>query len=160
MKEKDFLKELGYLGFTTRLKRISDSLMHDGRKMYKELAVEIEPNWFVIFKLLIKYEKMTVTEIAENIQMSHPSVIAITNKMLDKQFLISIKDKDDSRKRVLYLSKKAVDNMPKYQKIWDAGVSVMDKVLDGLDALNFISEMENRFNNSGFKKRTLTQLND
>lgn len=160
MKEKDFLKELGYLGFTTRLKRISDSLMHDGRKMYKELAVEIEPNWFVIFKLLIKYEKMTVTEIAENIQMSHPSVIAITNKMLDKQFLISVKDKDDSRKRVLYLSKKAVDNMPKYQKIWDAGISAMDKVLDGLDALNFISEMENRFNNSGFKERTLTQLND
>lgn len=160
MKDNDFLRELGYLGFTTRLKRISDAMMHDGRKMYKELEVAIEPNWFVIFKILAKNEKMTVTEIAENIQMSHPSVIAITNKMLSKRFLISTKDKDDSRKRMLYLSKKALDNMPEYQKIWDAGTAVLSKALKGLDALNFITEMEKRFKQSSFKERTLAKLND
>jgi DNA-binding MarR family transcriptional regulator len=160
MKQNDFLKELGYLGFTTRLKRISDAMMHDGRKMYQELDVAIEPNWFVIFKILAKNEKMTVTEIAENIQMSHPSVIAITNKMLSKQFLISTKDKDDSRKRMLYLSKKALDNMPVYQKIWDAGIEAINKALKGLDALNFITEMEERFKQSNFKERTLAELND
>lgn len=160
MKENDFLKELGYLGFTTRLKRISDALMHDGRKMYKELTVEIEPNWFVIFKILLKYEKMTVTEIAEKIQMSHPSVIAITNKMLAKRFLISEKDKSDSRKRVLYLSEKSIKNMPSYQNIWNAGITAMEKALKGLDALEFISQIENRFNDFGFKERTLSQLND
>lgn len=160
MKENDFLKELGYLGFTTRLKRISDALMHDGRKMYKELDVEIEPNWFVIFKILTKYEKITVTEIAERIQMSHPSVIAITNKMLVKRFLISEKDKNDSRKRVLYLSEKSIKNMPSYQNIWNAGIAAMEKALKGLDALDFILNMEDRFNNVGFKDRTLSQLND
>lgn len=160
MKDNDFLRELGYLGFTTRLKRISDAMMHDGRKMYKELEVAIEPNWFVIFKILAKNEKMTVTEIAENIQMSHPSVIAITNKMLSKRFLISTKDKDDSRKRMLYLSKKALDNMPEYQKIWDAGTAVLSKALKGLDPLNFITEMEKRFKQSSFKERTLAKLND
>jgi DNA-binding MarR family transcriptional regulator len=91
--------------------------------------------------------------------MSYPSVIVITNKMLAKRFLVSIKDKDDFRKRVLYLSEKAIEQMPDHQKIWDAGISAMDKALKGLDALSFISEMENRFNKNGFKERTLLEIN-
>ena len=73
--ENDFVKELGYLGFTMRLKRISDALMHEGRRLYSELDVDIEPNWFVIFKLLGKHGAMTVTEISERVLMAHPSVI-------------------------------------------------------------------------------------
>jgi DNA-binding MarR family transcriptional regulator len=82
MKDVDFLRELGTISFVTRLKRISDAMLHDGRKIYKKFGYDIEPNWFVIFKLLEKYGELTVTEIADKIGFRHPSVIAIVNKML------------------------------------------------------------------------------
>jgi DNA-binding MarR family transcriptional regulator len=156
--ENDFVKELGYLGFTMRLKRISDTLMHEGRRLYSDLDVDIEPNWFVIFKLLGARGAMTVTEIAESILMAHPSVITITNKMLRSGYLISEKDPVDSRKRILDLSDRAIKMLPEYEKIWDAGEIGIEKTLEGLDPLLFITEMENRFAQNGFKQRTLKEL--
>lgn len=156
--ENDFVKELGYLGFTMRLKRISDALMHEGRRLYSELDVDIEPNWFVVFKLLQSRGAMTVTQIAESVLMAHPSVITITNKMLSAGYLVSEKDPEDSRKRLMDLSDRAIKMLPEYEKIWDAGEIGIEKALDGLDPLQFITEMESRFAQHNFKQRTLKEL--
>ncbi len=158
MRNQDFVKELGYLGFTTRLKRISDMLMHEGRRLYSELDIDIEPNWFVIFKLLQTRGPMSVTEIADSILMSHPSIIAITNKMLASGYLLSEKDKTDSRKRVLELSDRAVRKLPSYTKIWKAGEEGVESALKGYDALEFLTRVEDVFSEKGFKERTLSQL--
>jgi len=158
MEEKDFLQELGYLGFTVRLKRISDAMMHEGRRLYSELNIDIEPNWFVIFKLLKSRGVMSVMEISESIMISHPSVIAMTNKMIDRGYLISEKDKNDSRKRVLDLSARAIKMLPEYEKIWKAGEVGVEKVLNGLDALKLISTLEKKYFEKGFAERTITQL--
>ncbi len=158
MENNDFVKELGYLGFTMRLKRISDAMMHEGRRLYSDLDVDIEPNWYVIFKLLKSRGAKSVTEIAESIRMAHPSVIHITNKMMDAGYLISEKDPTDSRKRVLDLSTRAIKKLPEYEKIWDAGESGVEKALKGLDALELISTLEDKFFDKGFKERTQEQL--
>ena len=158
MENNDFVKELGYLGFTMRLKRISDAMMHEGRRLYSDLDVDIEPNWYVIFKLLKSRGAQSVTEIAESIRMAHPSVIHITNKMMDAGYLISEKDPNDSRKRVLDLSARSVKMLPEYEKIWNAGEKGVELALEGLNALEIISALEDKFFNKGFKARTLEQL--
>jgi DNA-binding MarR family transcriptional regulator len=156
----DFVKELGYLGFTMRLKRISDAMMHEGRRLYSDLDFDIEPNWYVIFKLLKSRGPMCVTDIADSIRMAHPSVITITNKMLNAGYLISERDPSDSRKRVLDLSARSVKQLPEYEKIWDAGEKGVEQALGELNALEFISTLEDLFFNKGFKERTLEQLNN
>src|SRR4051812_35750313 len=107
MADIDFLRELGTISFVTRLKRISDAMLHDGRRLYKHVGLDIEPNWFVIFRLLEKYEELTITEIADKIGIAHPSVIAIINKMLKLDYLSEKKSPSDSRKRILTLTPKA-----------------------------------------------------
>lgn len=158
MENNDFVKELGYLGFTMRLKRISDAMMHEGRRLYSEMDVDIEPNWYVIFKLLKSRGPMSVTEIADSIMMAHPSVITIVNKMMEADYLISEKDKNDSRKRVLDLSERAIKKLPEYEKIWKGGEQGVEKALKGLNALELISAIEDKFFTKGFKERTLEQL--
>lgn len=158
MENRDFVKELGYLGFTMRLKRISDAMMHEGRRLYSELDVDIEPNWYIIFKLLKSRGAMTVTEIADSIMMAHPSVITITNKMLNAGYLISEKDPEDSRKRLLDLSDRSVKMLPQYEKIWQAGESGVEKALKGLNALELITALEDQFFSKGFKERTMNEL--
>ena len=159
MGNNDFVKELGYLGFTMRLKRISDAMLHEARRLYSDLNIDIEPNWYVVFKLLESRGAMSVTEIADSIMMAHPSVITITNKMIDKGYLISEKDKTDFRKRVLDLSARSIKMLPEYEKIWAAGEQGIEKALKGLNALAFISAIENKFLAKGFKERTMKQLN-
>jgi len=158
MNDNDFVKELGYLGFTMRLKRITDSMMHEGRRLYSELDVDIEPNWYVIFKLLKSRGGMSVTEIAESIMMAHPSVINITNKMANAGYLVSEKDKEDSRKRVLNLSDRAIKKLPEYEKIWESGEKGLEEALKGYNALEFITMLEDQFFGKGFKERTQEQL--
>ncbi|MBX7172985.1 MAG: helix-turn-helix domain-containing GNAT family N-acetyltransferase [Pyrinomonadaceae bacterium] len=156
--DEDFLKELGFLSFVTRLKRLSDAMIHDGRKMYKELGMDIEPNWFTIFKLLQKYDEQTVTEIADKIGFAHTSVISIVNKMIKAGYLEEKKSASDNRKRILVLTKKAKSKLPEFEKVWDAGTSGVKKMVSELDALNFLESVENKVMAKGFRNRTFDEL--
>ena len=158
MMDEDFLRELGTLGFVTRLKRISDAMLHDGRSMYKQLGYDIEPNWYVIFRLLEKYDELTVTEIADKIGFAHPSVIAIVNKMLKSGYVAEKKSPTDNRKRILTLTPKAKENLPEFERIWDAGTAGFKRMLENSDAFAFLETLEDKIGEQGFKSRTLAEL--
>jgi DNA-binding MarR family transcriptional regulator/GNAT superfamily N-acetyltransferase len=160
MSEKDFLTELGFISFVTRLKRVSDSMIHDGRRVYKELGMDIEPNWYVIFKLLEKYEELTVTEIAEKIGFAHPSVITMVNKMIRAGYLESSQCSVDSRRRLLVLSEKAKKAIPNFEQVWDAGIAGVKNMLADKDYLEFLEILEKRIAEKGFKQRTLASLKE
>jgi DNA-binding MarR family transcriptional regulator len=156
---RDFAKELGCLGFTMRLKRISDALMHDGKRMYKELGLDIEPNWYVVFRLLKKEDELSVMEIAEKVGLAHPSVITLTNKMMAAGYISSNQCTDDSRRRLLRLTDKALDKLPQLEEIWNAGERTVIKVLKGTEMMKSLETIEKRFGEKGFKDRTLEELN-
>lgn len=156
---KDFTQELGCLGFTMRLKRISDALMHDGKKMYKQLGLDIEPNWYVVFRLLKLEKELSVTEIADRIGLAHPSVITLTNKMIKGGYLISNQCEEDSRKRLLTLSDKAIAKLPEFEKIWAAGEAGVIEAVCGTEIMSALSLIEERFGEKGFRERTLEKLN-
>ncbi|MEZ5344250.1 MAG: bifunctional helix-turn-helix transcriptional regulator/GNAT family N-acetyltransferase [Pyrinomonadaceae bacterium] len=155
MESTDFLRELGFLSFVTRLKRLSDTMIHDGRKMYRELGMDIEPNWFVIFKLFETNDELTVMEIAEKIGFAHPSVITIVNKMVKRGYLRSRQCDDDSRRRILVLTKKSHEKLPEFEKVWTAGIAGMKKMLLDTNAPEFLDLLESRIAESGFRERTL-----
>jgi len=156
--EGDFLSELGLNAIVTRMKRVSDAMLHDGKRMYKELGMDIEPNWFAVFKLLRKYDRMTVTEIANAIGLSHPSVISIVNKMMDAGYLEESRSKDDTRKRILSLTQKAEEKMPQFEQVWDAGTAGVKKMMQDTDVLGTLDVLERRIADKGFRERTLEQL--
>ncbi len=158
MKEQDFLREIGHIAFTTRLKRISDKMMQDGKRMYQEMGLDIEPNWYVIFLILDEHEALSVTEIAQMIGFSHPSVVSMVEKMTRKGFLLSKTSEEDSRKRIISLSDKARERLPLYKKVWKAGVTGVSEMLDGIPIYDILDQIEDKLNESGFKERTLTQL--
>ncbi|WP_421870304.1 MarR family winged helix-turn-helix transcriptional regulator [Marinoscillum sp.] len=157
---KDFAKELGCLGFTMRIKRISDALMHDGKKMYKQLGLDIEPNWYVIFRLLKQEGELSVTEVSDRVGMAHPSIISLTNKMIKAGYLTSSQCTDDNRRRLLTLSTKAEEKLPEFERVWKAGeAGVIDAVAD-TEIMNALTLIEERFGEKGFRERTLDKLNN
>lgn len=151
MKE-DFLKELEFVGFTARIKRISDSLMYDARKVYEDLGIGIEPNWHLIFLLLKKENQLTVTQIAQKLQFSHPAIIKITKKMKEKGYLVRITDANDSRKQLLQLSEKGLKELPLFEKEWDKIERIIKEFVDQ-DFLDKLQGIEEKLNESGLFDR-------
>jgi GNAT superfamily N-acetyltransferase len=156
--QDDFLSELGLNAIVTRLKRVSDAMLHDGKRMYKQLGMDIEPNWFAVFKLLRERGARSVTQISDSIGLSHPSVISIINKMIIGGYLAESKSDQDSRKRVLSLTAKAEQMYPEFEKVWDAGTTGVKRMMHDCDILAAIDLLETRIAEKGFRDRTLAEL--
>lgn len=156
----DYVNELGYLAIATRLKRISEAMVHSGRQMYKSLNMDIEPNWYLIFKLLKKYHKLSVTQMAAKLHFSHPSVITLINKIEAGGYVSSEIDEMDSRKKNYTLSKKAIEKFPEWEKVWEAGTEGVRKLFpEGSMFLEELESLEIQLSQKDFKERTLNELN-
>ena len=138
----DFIKELGYKALDSRLKRISDRMSHDVRKFYKEFGIDVEPNWYLVFMLLQKGE-ISITDIAEPLGYSHPSVVAIVKKNERKRLSHHQKDSIDKRKQIISLSPKAIDMLPQLKQIWDSCEKAILKVLsEDLSILTYLDDID------------------
>jgi hypothetical protein len=58
----DLLTELGALALGSRLKRLADSLMQDGVRIYETVGSEFEPRWFPVFTYLYRRGPTSITE--------------------------------------------------------------------------------------------------
>lgn len=135
----DFLIEIGLAGINSRIKRLSDELLYSTRDYYKSVNLDIEPNWHLIFLILEKHESLTITEISQELRMSHPACIKIVNKMKKKDYINTKVDKTDSRKQLLELSEKAKEKLPDFHKHWDACIKTTKELLE--KSPNFIKDL-------------------
>jgi|TARA_R110002096_G_C14528471_1_gene717537 DNA-binding MarR family transcriptional regulator len=153
------MKQYNHLTFTARLKRISDNLLYSAKDLYKSLDLEIEPNWHLIFLLFKGKDTLTITEIAQELQISQPGVIKIVNKMKGKNYLKTERDKKDSRVQLLKLTSKSKKELPKLEKIWNAGEkSIVDVLNNDTEIFNQLDQIEKAVSESSFKERTQIHL--
>lgn len=151
---EDFLIEMGYAGLTGRLKRLSDAFIYQTRDFYREHESDIEPNWHMIFMLLQKNEKMTVTEIADTLQLSHPAIVKLINKMKKRGYVDAEIDSQDNRKYQLMLSQKAKQKLPVLQEYWTAGEKALEELLGfNTRLLEEIQKLEDRMAEADFRTR-------
>ena len=152
--DNDFIKELGYKALDSRFKRISDRMAHDVRKLYKEFNIDVEPNWYLIFMLLQKNDKISIAEIAERLGYAHPSVVIIVKKMTDKGYLNSKQDSNDKRKQIISLTKKALKLLPELQKLWNSCENAILSILEeDLSILSYLDKIDTVLKESSFHNR-------
>ncbi|MDR2234957.1 MAG: MarR family transcriptional regulator [Chryseobacterium sp.] len=150
----DFIKELGYKALDSRLKRISDRMSHDVRKLYKEIDIDVEPNWYLVFMLLQKNGAMAIVDIAEPLGYAHPSVVVIVKKMEEKGYLRMKKDRADKRKQIVSLTEKAVKMLPQLEHLWDSCEKAILEVLsDDLGILAYLDGIDAALKNRSFHDR-------
>ncbi len=150
----DFLVEMHYSGLTGRLKRLSDTFINQTRTFYREHESDIEPNWHMIFLLLRKNEKMTVTGIADSLQLSHPAIVKLIHKMKERGYIDTQLDPLDNRKYYLMLSQKATEKLPVLEQYWTAGEKALEELLGfNTQLLEEIKKLEDRMAEADFKTR-------
>lgn len=150
----DFIKELGYKALDSRLKRISERMSHDVRKFYKEFGIDVEPNWYLVLMLLQKKGEISITDIAEPLGYSHPSVVVIVKKMTDKGYLLIKKDRTDKRKQIISLSPKAIEMLPQLEKIWDScEKAILQLLSEDLAILSYLDSIDQELKSESFYNR-------
>ena len=114
----DVMEELGALALGSRLKRLSDSLMQDGVRIYQAAGMGFEPRWFPVFVYLYRKGPTSITELAKGLGVSHPGINKIANEMIDARLAAPYKDRNDKRKRVLALTSVGREKYQAMEPVW------------------------------------------
>ncbi len=159
--KNDFLKELGYLGVTARLKRLSDSLSAGIKELYKDNEVDIEPGWHLVFLFLKERENCSMVEIAGALKLSQPALTKMVNRMIRTGYLEVIQCEADKRKKILKLTPLAKEKFPLFEKIWKSGMNSVKEILIGND--NFfrcLEKFEDNTREKSFNERAGEYMNN
>jgi DNA-binding MarR family transcriptional regulator/predicted GNAT family acetyltransferase len=115
----DTLNELGVLALASRLKRLSDRLMKDVSAIYHDCDIDFEARWFTIFYTLNRNKKLSVTELADALSISHTAVNHITTELIRRGWVKSEKGTIDERRRLLSITREGKNTLKKLESIWD-----------------------------------------
>ncbi len=155
----DFLRDIGHLGVTARLKRLSDSISYSIRVLYQEKGLDIEPSWHLIFLWLEEQEISTMTEIAIAMQYSQAAITKILNKMKVKGYIEFTLDPEDQRRKLIRLSAKTKERLPQFKKVWEAGQRSIAEMLESNTAfLQGLTAFEEEQQAEAFANRVLKKL--
>lgn len=140
----DLISELGELAFASRLKRLSERLLKDVTRIYKELEVDFEARWFPILYSLNLKTKMSITELAGNLSLTHPAVNQLAAEMEKAGLISSAKDRRDERRRLLKLTAKGKRTAKVLKPVWDDIAKSTREVLQetGKDILKGVEAVE------------------
>lgn len=143
----------GYLAISTRLQRLADTLRRDGAQIYQYFGIEFEPKFWPVLYTLSKKSPLGILDLANEIGYAHPSVIALVREMEQKKWIRSVKDKADSRRRMLSLSPLALDLVAKMEPVWDVIKAALEEIGEGeTPLLRAIEEVEERIYRESFSE--------
>jgi len=137
----NFINQLGVLAFGTRLRLLTDKFINDAVKVYQSQNIEFEPRWFAMFYLLYTKSPLSISEITSELGYTQPAVTQIANILIKKKLLKITKDRNDSRRKMLTLSAKGQELMPKLKNLWYGFSSAIDELFAEINC-NLLNEME------------------
>ena len=128
----DLVTKLAELALATRLKRLGERLQHDVSQIYAELDLDFEAHWFVVIQALGEQSPRAVTELARDAGLSHQAVGQIVRTMIKRGLVYQKSDRQDERRRLLFLTaagRQLIDRLqPIWQEIRAANIELLDEV--------------------------------
>lgn len=109
MKSIMFMKlfeKTGKMALGSRLRLMTARITDDAAKIYELYGVEFSPKWFPVFFVLSEDGENTITEIANEIGHSQPSVSKIIQEMTGAGLVQENRESPDKRRNVVALTKK------------------------------------------------------
>jgi DNA-binding MarR family transcriptional regulator/N-acetylglutamate synthase-like GNAT family acetyltransferase len=151
----DFYSRTGKMALGSRLRRLSERLAEDAAKIYALYNVALDPKWFPVFYVLSKQESASITEIAQMIGHSHPSVSQIVKEMGKRGLITTEKASQDARISVVKLSDSGRQLIPRIEKQYIDVTQAIEALLSETqhDLWSAIEEVEFLLNHQGIFER-------
>lgn len=104
----EFFDKVGKSALGSRLRLMTATVTDDAAKIYELYGVDFVPKWFPVFYTLAEEREITITEIANEIGHSQPSVSKIIQEMITAGLIEESAKTDDKRKSNVVLTEKGV----------------------------------------------------
>ncbi|MDQ8013823.1 MAG: bifunctional helix-turn-helix transcriptional regulator/GNAT family N-acetyltransferase [Flavobacterium nitrogenifigens] len=104
----EFFDKVGKSALGSRLRLMTAVVTDDAAKIYELYGVEFVPKWFPVFYTLAEEREITITEIANEIGHSQPSVSKIIQEMIAAGLIEESAKTEDKRKNNVVLTEKGI----------------------------------------------------
>lgn len=102
----DLFEKTGKMALGSRLRLLTAKVTEDAARIYKLYDIDLAPKWFPVFFILAEEGENTISEIANKIGHSQPSVSKIIREMTAAGLILENRKTDDKRRNVVALTKK------------------------------------------------------
>lgn len=155
MEQEDFLRKLGPFSLHARFRRLSDLMNKQGHQFYKNINMDLEPSWYLIFMILEEKGTCAITEIADQLGFKHPTINSMVDKMIKKGYLEALKDKTDGRKRLVQLSEFGKIKSQEFQVAWKKAEKILNDIIlkIGEDFIDKLNQFEDEIKQGGIDKK-------
>ncbi|RYY34252.1 MAG: GNAT family N-acetyltransferase [Sphingobacteriaceae bacterium] len=149
------IDDLQELAVGARMKRLYETFSKDVTLIYKDEGLEFEPKYFVLYYLISRRGEIGITEIAEELSLTHPGVIHLAKELEAMGYIESVKSNTDSRKRILRLSKKGQESLVKFEHVWAKITSLNKELFESQqnNLLEAVAEVEAQLNQRNYYQR-------
>jgi len=159
-RSRDFLQDLGPLGVTARIKRLSDALTASIKELYRAQGLDLEPSWHLVL-LLLAERAATPTEIAAALHLSQPATTQMLRRLDARGYLRFDPNEDDARSKRVRLSPLARRRLPRFERVWAAGRAAVTELVEReAGFLRGLGRLESRLEERGFRARVEEHLDE
>ena len=153
--KRNILNELGELALGSRLKRLSDYIMREGKELYALHKIDFEPKWFPVFYTITSQSSTNVMKIADTLNITHAAVSQTVKELVKREIIDTISHETDGRKKTLQLSDKGRQLQSSMEPLWQDIATALNNLIRSNQhhILTAIQEVENDFNEMGFVER-------
>lgn len=109
----ELFEKTGKMALGSRLRLMTAKVTEDAARIYELYNVEFSPKWFPVYFVLSEEGKRTITEIANEIGHSQPSVSKIIQEMMLAGLVQEDRNSLDKRRNVVTLSEKGIGLLEK-----------------------------------------------
>jgi len=158
----NFYQDLGYLAFGSRLRRLSEAFLSEINRAYQNEGIEFDASWFPVFYLLFKNDSLSIKELSEQTEVSHPAASQLITNLKNKNLVATNTCTDDGRRQLVQLTDKGHLLLKQVLPVWDAVSQAMEQLIADepgcRDLLPAITSLENTFRSANLAGRINEKL--
>lgn len=156
-------QSLGYLVLGSRLRRLSEGFLAEINRAYQNEGIDFDASWFPVFYLLSKNESLSIKELSEQTEVSHPAASQLITNLKNRKLVTSVTCADDARRQLVQLTDDGRKLLEQILPVWDAILLAMDEIMTNDPAckelLPAIGAVENAFRSTKLADKISEKLN-
>jgi DNA-binding MarR family transcriptional regulator len=146
----------------SRLRRLSESFLSEINRAYQNEGIDFDASWFPVFYLLSKNDALSIKELSEQTEVSHPAASQLITNLKNRNLVTSATCVDDGRRQLVTLTDKGRDLLAQILPVWDAILAAMDELIANEpqcnDLLPAVGAMEKLFKQHSLAKQIASKL--
>lgn len=156
-------QSLGHLVLGSRLRRLSKAFLAEINRAYQTAGIDFDASWFPVFYLLSKNDALSIKELSEQIEVSHPAASQLITNLKKRGLVSADACTDDGRRQLVTLTAEGRELLKQVVPVWDA-ISLSMAELVAKDEtvkqlLPAISALENTFRQTKLADNIVEKLN-